>query len=250
MLIRLSTLAAGVLAGLITLNSAWADEVRGRRSQLHRAPPGHRQGFRERHRPQAGGRLRRHRPVLCTDQEWRPFDVFLAADDSTPAKLEQEKAIVPARASPMPSAPWLCGRPNLDMWMTKARSSSRTPFSTWPSLTPRPPLWPGRHPSAGQAQFDRNHPGQAGRGPEHHPGLPVRLHRQCRARLRRPVADLQGWQVAERLGLDRAGAVARADPPGRGDSRKGKDNPAAKALFDYLKGPKAAAVIKSYGYDL
>ena len=37
MLIRLSTLAAGVLAGLITLNSAWADEVRGRRSQLHRA---------------------------------------------------------------------------------------------------------------------------------------------------------------------------------------------------------------------
>lgn len=31
---------------------------------------------------------------------------------------------------------------------------------------------------------------------------------------------------------------------------KGKDNPAAKALVDYLKGPKAAAVIKSYGYQL
>lgn len=31
---------------------------------------------------------------------------------------------------------------------------------------------------------------------------------------------------------------------------KGKDNPAATALVDYLKGPKAAAVIKSYGYDL
>lgn len=31
---------------------------------------------------------------------------------------------------------------------------------------------------------------------------------------------------------------------------KGKDNPAAKALTDYLKGPKAAAVIKAYGYDL
>ena len=30
---------------------------------------------------------------------------------------------------------------------------------------------------------------------------------------------------------------------------KGKDNPAAKALVDYLKGPKAAAVIKSYGYQ-
>jgi len=31
---------------------------------------------------------------------------------------------------------------------------------------------------------------------------------------------------------------------------KGKDNPAAKALVDYLKGPEAAKVIKAYGYDL
>ncbi|WP_426620103.1 molybdate ABC transporter substrate-binding protein [Pseudomonas rustica] len=31
---------------------------------------------------------------------------------------------------------------------------------------------------------------------------------------------------------------------------KGKDNAAAKALVEYLKGPKASAVIKSYGYQL
>ncbi|RON61611.1 molybdate ABC transporter substrate-binding protein [Pseudomonas fluorescens] len=31
---------------------------------------------------------------------------------------------------------------------------------------------------------------------------------------------------------------------------KGKDSAAAKALVEYLKGPKAAAVIKSYGYQL
>nr|WP_319528333.1 molybdate ABC transporter substrate-binding protein [Pseudomonas laurentiana] len=30
---------------------------------------------------------------------------------------------------------------------------------------------------------------------------------------------------------------------------KGKDNPAAQALVDYLKGPKAAAVIAAYGYS-
>ncbi|MDH4585242.1 molybdate ABC transporter substrate-binding protein [Pseudomonas sp. BN415] len=32
--------------------------------------------------------------------------------------------------------------------------------------------------------------------------------------------------------------------------KKGQANPAAKALVDYLKGPKAAEVIKSYGYQL
>ncbi|KPX13097.1 Molybdenum ABC transporter periplasmic molybdate-binding protein [Pseudomonas syringae pv. delphinii] len=31
---------------------------------------------------------------------------------------------------------------------------------------------------------------------------------------------------------------------------KGKDNAAAKALVEYLKGPKAAAIIKSFGYRL
>ena len=31
---------------------------------------------------------------------------------------------------------------------------------------------------------------------------------------------------------------------------KGKDNPAAKALVEYIKGDKARAVIKSFGYDL
>lgn len=32
--------------------------------------------------------------------------------------------------------------------------------------------------------------------------------------------------------------------------RKGADNPAAKALVEYLKGPKAAEIIKAYGYQL
>jgi molybdate transport system substrate-binding protein len=31
---------------------------------------------------------------------------------------------------------------------------------------------------------------------------------------------------------------------------KGRGNPAAQALLDYLKGAKAAEVIKAYGYSL
>jgi molybdate transport system substrate-binding protein len=30
---------------------------------------------------------------------------------------------------------------------------------------------------------------------------------------------------------------------------KGRDNPAAQALVEYLKGPKAAAIIQSFGYQ-
>ena len=32
--------------------------------------------------------------------------------------------------------------------------------------------------------------------------------------------------------------------------KTGEHNPAAAAFADYLKGPKAAAIIKSYGYQL
>ncbi|MCY1540263.1 molybdate ABC transporter, periplasmic molybdate-binding protein [compost metagenome] len=32
--------------------------------------------------------------------------------------------------------------------------------------------------------------------------------------------------------------------------KKGEHNPAASALIDYLKGPKAAKIIESYGYKL
>jgi len=32
--------------------------------------------------------------------------------------------------------------------------------------------------------------------------------------------------------------------------KKGEANPAAKALIEYLKGPKAAEIIKAYGYKL
>ena len=51
--------------------------------------------------------------------------------------------------------------------------------------------------------------------------------------------------------LDRSGRAARPDHARtRCMLNKGKDNPAAEALLDYLKGTKAAAVIRSYGYEL
>lgn len=67
------------------------------------------------------------------------------------------------------------------------------------------------------------------------------------------VALSQIWQDGK-LSAGSAWIVpAELHDPIRQDAvilEKGKDNPAAKALVDYLKGPKAAAVIKSYGYEL
>ena len=56
------------------------------------------------------------------------------------------------------------------------------------------------------------------------------------------VSDGSAWIVPEAM-----------HDPIRQDAvilKKGENNPAAKALADYLKGPKATAIIKSYGYHL
>jgi molybdate transport system substrate-binding protein len=50
-----------------------------------------------------------------------PFEVLLAADDTTPAKLEPKVPLSPAATSPMPRAASCSGRPNPAMSMTRAR---------------------------------------------------------------------------------------------------------------------------------
>ena len=57
-------------------------------------------------------------------------------------------------------------------------------------------------------------------------------------------ALIDGRLVRPFASVDAEVAYYFVGPEGR------KDSAAAKALVDYLKGPKAAAVIKSYGYEL
>ena len=122
MRICLSHLAATCLASLVTLNSAWADEVQVAVAANFTAPI---QSIARDFEKDTGHKL--VAAYGATGQFYAqikngaPFEVFLAADDSTPKKLEAEKEIVRARASPMPPAPWRCGRPSRATWMTRVR---------------------------------------------------------------------------------------------------------------------------------
>jgi molybdate transport system regulatory protein len=57
---------------------------------------------------------------------------------------------------------------------------------------------------------------QAGHRREHRAGLPVRVHRQCRTRLRRAVAGGGAGQAGHGSHVARAARPVRRDPPGRG----------------------------------
>lgn len=252
MLIRLSTLAAGVLAGLITLNSAWADEVQVAVAANFTAPL---QAIAKDFEKDTG-----HKLVVASGatgqfyaqiKNGAPFDVFLAADDSTPAKLEQEKAIVPGSR-------FTYAIGTLALWSAK----------------------PGYVDDKGEILKQNTFQHLAIANPKTAPyGLAatqvldkLNLTETTQAKLVEGQNITQAFQFVS-TGNAELGFVALSQiykdgklqsgstwivpaplhEPIRQDAvilEKGKDNPAAKALFDYLKGPKAAAVIKSYGYDL
>ncbi|MEG9625228.1 molybdate ABC transporter substrate-binding protein [Pseudomonas guariconensis] len=252
MLIRLSTLAAGVLAGLITLNSAWADEVQVAVAANFTAPL---QAIAKDFEKDTG-----HKLVVASGatgqfyaqiKNGAPFDVFLAADDSTPAKLEQEKAIVPGSR-------FTYAIGTLALWSAK----------------------PGYVDDKGEILKQNTFQHLAIANPKTAPyGLAatqvldkLNLTETTQAKLVEGQNITQAFQFVS-TGNAELGFVALSQiykdgklqsgsawivpaplhEPIRQDAvilEKGKDNPAAKALFNYLKGPKAAAVIKSYGYDL
>ncbi|MEW9902327.1 molybdate ABC transporter substrate-binding protein [Pseudomonas putida] len=252
MLIRLSTLAAGALAGLITLNSAWADEVQVAVAANFTAPI---QAIAKDFEKDTG-----HKLVVASGatgqfyaqiKNGAPFDVFLAADDSTPAKLEQEKAIVPGSR-------FTYAIGTLALWSAK----------------------PGYVDDKGEILKQNTFQHLAIANPKTAPyGLAatqvldkLKLTEATQAKLVEGQNITQAFQFVStgnaelgfvalsqvyKDGKVQSGSAwivpAQLHEPIRQDAVilvKGKDNPAAKALVDYLKGPKAAAVIKSYGYEI
>jgi len=252
MRIRLSHLAATCLASLATLNSAWADEVQVAVAANFTAPI---QAIAKDFEKDTGHKL--VAAYGATGQFYAqikngaPFEVFLAADDSTPKKLEAEKEIVPGSRFTYATG-------TLALWSAK----------------------PGYVDDKGEVLKNNQFQHLSIANPKAAPyGLAatqvldkLKLTEATKAKIVEGQNITQAYQFVS-TGNAELGFVALSQiyKDGKVESgsawivpanlhepilqdavilNKGKDNPAAKALVDYLKGPKAAAVIKSYGYEI
>jgi len=252
MRIRLPYLAVSTLASLFTLNSAWADEVQVAVAANFTAPI---QAIAKDFEKDTGHTL--VAAYGATGQFYAqikngaPFEVFLAADDSTPAKLEQEKETVPGSR-------FTYAIGTLALWSAK----------------------PGYVDDQGEVLKKNTFQHLSIANPKTAPyGLAatqvldkLKLTDATKAKLVEGQNITQAFQFVStgnaelgfvalsqiyKDGKVQSGSAwivpARLHEPIRQDAvilNKGKDNPAAKALVDYLKSPKAAALIKAYGYEI
>lgn len=255
MRIRLSHLAAtslASLASLVTLNSAWADEVQVAVAANFTAPI---QAIAKDFEKDTGHTL--VAAYGATGQFYAqikngaPFEVFLAADDSTPKKLEEEQQIVPGSRFTYATG-------TLALWSAK----------------------PGYVDDKGEVLKNNQFQHLSIANPKAAPyGLAatqvldrLKLTEATKAKIVEGQNITQAYQFVStgnaELGFVALSQIYKDGKVASGSAwivpanlhepilqdavilNKGKDNPAAKALVDYLKGPKAAAVIKSYGYEI
>lgn len=180
-----------------------------------------------------------------------PFEVFLAADDSTPAKLEQEKAVVPGSRFTYAIGKLALWSPKDGYVDAKGDVLKKGGFQHLSIANPKT----APYGLAATQVLDKLglKDKLAGRIVEgQNIGQAYQFVSSGNAEL--------GFVALSQIYKDgkvTAGSawIVPADlyEPIRQDAvilEKGKDNAAAKALVDYLKGPKAAAVIKAYGYEL
>lgn len=252
MRIRLTHLAATALASLLSVNSAWADEVQVAVAANFTAPI---QAIAKDFEKDTGHKL--VAAYGATGQFYAqikngaPFEVFLAADDSTPAKLEAEKEIVPGSR-------FTYAIGTLALWSAKdgyvddkGEVLKKNEFQHLSIANPKAAPY-GLAATQVLAKLG--------------------LTDATKAKIVEGQNITQAYQFVS-TGNAELGFVALSQiykdgkvqsgsawivpasmhEPIRQDAvilNKGKDSAAAKALVEYLKGPKAAAVIKSFGYEL
>ncbi|WP_069864030.1 molybdate ABC transporter substrate-binding protein [Pseudomonas citronellolis] len=180
-----------------------------------------------------------------------PFEVFLAADDSTPAKLEQEKAVVPGSRFTYAIGKLALWSPKDGYVDAKGDVLKKGGFQHLSIANPKTaPYGLAATQVLDKLGLKDKLTGKIVEG--QNIGQAYQFVSSGNAEL--------GFVALSQIYKDgkvTAGSawIVPADlyEPIRQDAvilEKGKDNAAAKALVDYLKGPKAAAVIKAYGYEL
>ncbi len=243
------------LAGLFTLlafNHAWADEVQVAVAANFTAPI---QAIAKDFEKDTGHTL--VAAFGATGQFYAqikngaPFEVFLAADDTTPARLESEGATVKGSR-------FTYAVGTLALWSAtpgyvddKGEVLKANRFQHLSIANPKA----APYGLAATQVLDKLKLTEATRG-KIVEGQNITQAFQFVSTGNAELGFVALSQIYQdgKLGSGSAWIVpAELHDPIRQDAvilEKGKDNPAARALVDYLKGPKAAAVIKSYGYQL
>ena len=244
--------ALAALATFMTFNSAWADEVQVAVAANFTAPI---QAIAKDFEKDTGHTL--VAAYGATGQFYAqikngaPFEVFLAADDSTPAKLENEGASVKGSRFTYATG-------TLALWSAtpgyvddKGEVLKKNPFKHLAIANPKA----APYGLAATQVLDK-----------------LQLTDAIKGKIVEGQSITQAFQFVS-TGNAELGFVALSQiykdgkvtegsawivpanlhEPIKQDAvilNKGKDSAAAKALVEYLKGPKAAAVIKSYGYQI
>ncbi|MCW2271019.1 Molybdate-binding periplasmic protein precursor [compost metagenome] len=244
--------ALAALAAYMTINSAWADEVQVAVAANFTAPI---QAIAKDFEKDTGHKL--VAAYGATGQFYAqikngaPFEVFLAADDSTPAKLESEGDSVKGSRFTYAVgtlALWSAKEGYVD---AKGEVLKQNQFKHLSIANPKA----APYGLAATQVLDK-----------------LKLTDATKAKIVEGQNITQAYQFVStgnaELGFVALSQIFKNGKVSQGSAwivpatlhepikqdalilNKGKDNPAAQALVDYLKGPKAAAVIKSYGYEI
>lgn len=245
-------LPLAALCAALGLNSAWADEVQVAVAANFSAPV---QAIAQQFEKDTGHKL--IASFGATGQFYTqikngaPFEVFLAADDTTPAKLEAE-------GDTLKGSRFTYAVGTLALWSAKANYvdakgdvlkgnqyqhlSIANPKTAPYGLAATQVLARLKLTEATQAKIVE--------------GQNITQAYQFVSTGNAELGFVALSQIVKDGKLTSGSAwivPAELHEPIRQDAvilAKGKDNPAAKALMDYLKGPQAAAIIQSYGYQL
>ncbi|MBO1112669.1 molybdate ABC transporter substrate-binding protein [Bordetella petrii] len=180
-----------------------------------------------------------------------PFEVFLAADDNRPARLEAEQQTVPGSrfTYAVGSLALWSARPGYvdDQGAVLKRNAFRHLAIANPKAAP--------YGLAATQVLDKLGLADAVK-PKIVEGQSIAQTLQFVATGNAELGFVALSQVYKDGKLNSGSAwlvPAGLHDPIRQDAvilAKGRDNPAAQAFVDYLKGPRAAAIIKSYGYQV
>jgi len=251
MRMRAPRFALTAVFGMLTLNSAWADEVQVAVAANFTAPI---QAIAKDFEKDTGHKL--VASFGATGQFYAqikngaPFEVFLSADDTTPEKLENEGETVKGSRFTYAIGTLALWSPKAGYVDDKGEVLKKNDYKHLSIANPKAAPY-GLAATQVLAKLNLT---EATKG-KLVEGQNITQAFQFVSTGNAELGFVALSQIYKDGKVSNGSAwivPANLHDPIRQDAvilNKGKDNAAAKALVDYLKGPKAAAVIKSFGYE-